>query len=86
MAPRILALPPDDLPVMEALPVIFGDAFHAREAYVANLSGSLYLRELRTGNALIALATDDLLPKVRGFPLVPAYSAFGKKSCSPRSS
>ena len=49
-------LTPDDVPLMEALSALFGEAFDDVDAYIGNRPGADYLRRLLGGDSFIALA------------------------------
>ena len=49
-------LTPDDVPLMEALSAMFGEAFDDVDAYIGNRPGADYLRRLLGGDSFIALA------------------------------
>ena len=49
-------LAPDDVPLMEALSVTFGEAFDDVDAYTGNRPSADYLRRLLGGDSFIALA------------------------------
>ena len=49
-------LAPDDVPLMEALSVMFGEAFDDVDAYTGNRPSADYLRRLLGGDSFIALA------------------------------
>jgi aminoglycoside 3-N-acetyltransferase I len=49
----------NDVPLMKALLATFGEAFHDRETYTANIPGDDYLRRLLGGDTFIALAAVD---------------------------
>lgn len=49
----------NDVPLMKALLTTFGEAFHDRETYTANIPGDDYLRRLLGGETFIALAAVD---------------------------
>jgi len=55
MSFEIRHLTPDDIPLMEALLVTFGEAFHDVETYTGNRPSADYLRRLLGGDSFVAL-------------------------------